>query len=60
MDDSYNSPPARGGLRLLPILIGVVLIGFTAVRGCQQGPFGRHQIVAMRPEQEAGSRSASL
>jgi guanyl-specific ribonuclease Sa len=53
MDDSYNSPPARGGLRLLPILIGVVLIGFTAVRGCQQGPFGRHQIVAMRPEQEA-------
>jgi guanyl-specific ribonuclease Sa len=53
MDDSYNSPPGRGGLRLLPILIGVVLIGFTALRGCQQGPFGRHQIVGMGPEHEA-------
>lgn len=53
MDDSYDAPPARGRLRLLPILIGVVLIGFTALRGCQQGPFGRHQIVGMGPEQEA-------
>jgi Zn-dependent protease with chaperone function/guanyl-specific ribonuclease Sa len=54
MDDSYNSPPpAWGRIRLLPILIGVVLIGFTALRGCQQGPFGRHQIVGMKPDQEA-------
>ena len=37
----------------MPILIGLVLIGFTALRGCQQGPFGRHQIVGMGPEQEA-------
>jgi guanyl-specific ribonuclease Sa len=52
MDDSYGSPPARGRIRLLPILIGIALIGFTALRGCQQGPFGRHQIVGMGPEQE--------
>jgi metalloendopeptidase OMA1, mitochondrial len=52
MDDSYGSPPARGRIRLLPILIGVALIGFMALRGCQQGPFGRHQIVGMGPEQE--------
>ena len=53
MDDSSDYSPGRGGLRLLPIIIGVALIGFTAVRGCQQGPFGRHQIVGMNPEQEA-------
>jgi Zn-dependent protease with chaperone function/guanyl-specific ribonuclease Sa len=52
MDDSYGSPPGRGRIRLLPILIGVALIGFTVLRGCQQGPFGRHQIVGMGPEQE--------
>jgi len=53
MDDSYEYSSGRGGLRLLPIIIGIALIGFTAVRGCQQGPFGRHQIVGMNPEQEA-------
>jgi|HubBroStandDraft_6_1064221.scaffolds.fasta_scaffold20819_2 guanyl-specific ribonuclease Sa len=53
MDESYDYGPARGRIRLLPIAIGLVLIGFTAVRGCQQGPFGRHQIVGMKPEQEA-------
>lgn len=53
MDDSYEYSSGRGGLRLLPIIIGVALIGFTALRGCQQGPFGRHQIVGMNPEQEA-------
>jgi metalloendopeptidase OMA1, mitochondrial len=53
MDESYEYSSGRGGLRLLPIIIGIALIGFTAVRGCQQGPFGRHQIVGMNPEQEA-------
>jgi guanyl-specific ribonuclease Sa len=53
MDESYDYGPARGRIRLLPIAIGLVLICFTALRGCQQGPFGRHQIVGMKPEQEA-------
>jgi Zn-dependent protease with chaperone function/guanyl-specific ribonuclease Sa len=61
MDDSYDYAPSRGRIRLLPIAIGLALIGFTVLRGCQQGPFGRHQIVGMRPEQEAalGAQSYS-
>ena len=52
MDESYDYAP-RGRIRLLPILIGAAIIGFTAFRGCQQGPFGRHQIVGMDPQQES-------
>jgi guanyl-specific ribonuclease Sa len=36
----------------LPILIAVVAIGVTMARGCQQGPFGRKQIVGMGVDQE--------
>jgi predicted Zn-dependent protease len=52
MDDSYDNAPGRPRIRLLPILIGIVIIGFTALRGCQEGPFGRHQIVGMGVQQE--------
>jgi metalloendopeptidase OMA1, mitochondrial len=52
MSDDYGNP-SRGRIRLWPILIGLVLIGVTLARGCQQGPFGRKQIVGMGPEQEA-------
>jgi predicted Zn-dependent protease len=42
-----------GGLfRLVPIIIGVAVIGFTMARGCQTGPFGRRQVVAMNADQE--------
>lgn len=41
------------GVRLIPILIGLIAVGATMVRGCQQGPFGRVQIVAIQPPQEA-------
>lgn len=40
-------------LRLAPILIAVVAIGFLMVQTCQEGPFGRRQHVALNPEQEA-------
>lgn len=40
-------------VRLIPILIGAAAIGMTMVRGCQQGPFGRVQIVGMQPQQES-------
>jgi len=43
----------RGGLKLWPILIGVVVIAFTMFQGCQTGPFGRHQFVAFGPKEEA-------
>ena len=39
-------------MRMVPILIGVVVIGFQYVRGCQQGPFGRQQVLAVKGEQE--------
>jgi Zn-dependent protease with chaperone function/guanyl-specific ribonuclease Sa len=52
MDDSYNYG-SGGRIRILPILIGAALIGFMALRGCQQGPFGRHQVVGMGQQQEA-------
>src|SRR5437660_4406605 len=48
--DEYSG---RQGFRLVPILIGLVLIGVTALRGCQEGPFGRHQVVELNPQQEA-------
>jgi metalloendopeptidase OMA1, mitochondrial len=53
MSDDYGSYPSRGRIRLLPILIAVVAIGVMMARGCQQGPFGRKQIVGMGPQQEA-------
>lgn len=40
-------------MRLVPLLIGAVVIGFTLMRGCQDGPFGRKQVVALNPQQEA-------
>lgn len=55
----YNRRFGRGNdvsigllVRMIPILIGVCAVGFTMVRGCQQGPFGRVQVVAMKPAQE--------
>ena len=54
-----NQYDNRGGngmgllVRLIPILIGLGAIGLTMVRGCQQGPFGRVQIVGMQPAQES-------
>jgi predicted Zn-dependent protease len=44
---------AKGVMRLAPILLAVLAIGFVVVKGCQTGPFGRKQIVALTPEQEA-------
>jgi predicted Zn-dependent protease len=40
-------------MRLLPIVIGVIAIGLMLARGCQEGPFGRKQIVALNPQEEA-------
>ena len=47
----------RGGInlssRMIPIVIGLIAIGATMARGCQHGPFGRTQVVAITPAQEA-------
>jgi predicted Zn-dependent protease len=54
MSMGYN-PRRRMSLlmRFLPILLGLLAVGFIAVRGCQEGPFGRKQIVALSHEEEA-------
>lgn len=41
------------GAKLLPLLLGLLAVGFIAIRGCQEGPFGRRQIVALNSSQEA-------
>lgn len=52
--DNRRGPGMGMGLavRMIPILIGLATIGFTMVKGCQQGPFGRAQVVAIQPDQE--------
>lgn len=40
-------------VRMIPILLGLGAVAMTMLRGCQQGPFGRVQVVAMNPAQEA-------
>jgi predicted Zn-dependent protease len=50
---AYNDGSGNSRLRLLPLLIGLFAIGAVVLKGCQEGPFGRHQIVALNPEEEA-------
>ena len=57
-NQDYGNRQNRGpgfslGTRMIPIVIGLIAIGITMVRGCQQGPFGRAQVVAMNTQQEA-------
>ncbi|MCE9607849.1 MAG: M48 family metallopeptidase [Planctomycetia bacterium] len=51
-----NTDPTRRrspfGLRFVPILMGLAMIGIMAISNCQEGPFGRNQVVALNPEQE--------
>lgn len=47
-------PPRRNmAIRLAPIFIAVIMGVMIAARGCQEGPFGRNQIVGMDARQEA-------
>lgn len=54
--DYYNSPQRRGSrtlmMRVLPILFGLAMIGWIAIKGCQRGPFGRQQIVGVNAQEE--------
>jgi predicted Zn-dependent protease len=51
-----NDPRQRRSMpmaaRLVPILMGLVAIGWIAIKGCQQGPFGRQQIVGLNVQEE--------
>ena len=48
-------PPQQRSMaiRFAPIIIALLMGVFMAVRGCQEGPFGRQQIVGMAPQEEA-------
>ena len=48
-----RGPGINLGARMIPIVIGLIAIGVTMARGCQQGPFGRAQVVAINTQQEA-------
>jgi predicted Zn-dependent protease len=50
---SSDQPTRNIPIRLLPILIALIVAGLLIAKGWQTGPFGRHQIVALSPEQEA-------
>jgi len=49
---SSDVSPSSYGFRWLPIVVGLVAAAAIMVRGCQTGPFGRTQVVALTPEQE--------
>ena len=43
---------SRFGFRAVPILLGLLMIGVMAISNCQDGPFGRKQVVGLNPQQE--------
>jgi len=47
---SYGSSGIN--LRWVPIALGLLAAGFVMVRGCQEGPFGRRQVVGLTPAEE--------
>src|SRR4030081_3480153 len=49
---SSGDLPRNVHIRLLPILVALIAGAFIMLRGCQEGPFGRAQVVALSPEQE--------
>ncbi|MFO0807137.1 MAG: M48 family metallopeptidase [Gemmataceae bacterium] len=48
-----TSGRTSGGIRLAPIILGLVAVGAFLIKSCQTGPFGRQQLVAVNPAQEA-------
>jgi metalloendopeptidase OMA1, mitochondrial len=56
----YYDGPRAPRLHLLPLLIGLIAIAALAAKGCQQGPFGRHQVVALNSQQEAALGAQSF
>jgi metalloendopeptidase OMA1, mitochondrial len=50
---SSGQPTRNTSIRLLPILLALIAAAVLIVKGWQAGPFGRHQVVALNPQQEA-------
>src|SRR5262245_3300121 len=54
-EDGYDRPRfdwSRVLVRMLPIIVAGMAALFTMVRGCQQGPFGRPQVLAVGQKDE--------
>lgn len=55
-EDGYSQQPqwdwGRIFVRLLPLIIAGGAVLMTMVRGCQQGPFGRPQVLVLNEKQE--------
>ena len=55
-DPRYGNPGrqimTRLGVRMIPIALGLVVVAFTMIRGCERGPFGRNQVLAVKGQQE--------
>jgi predicted Zn-dependent protease len=45
--------PGGGRINWLPLVLGIIAALIVVASGWQLGPFGRHQIVALNPQQEA-------
>ncbi len=52
MSYGYDQPRRGLGFRLWPILMAILVAAVMMFRGCQEGPFGRKQIVALTPQEE--------
>jgi predicted Zn-dependent protease len=49
-DDELRGGPA---IRWVAVLVGLIAMLVVVISGWQQGPFGRHQIVGLNPQEEA-------
>jgi predicted Zn-dependent protease len=47
-----NELANKGLWRLVPLALGLLAMAFTITRGCQEGPFGRQQVVGLSPSEE--------
>jgi predicted Zn-dependent protease len=50
---SSDQPTRNVPIQLLPLLLALLAAGLLIAKGWQTGPFGRHQVVALSPQQEA-------
>ena len=50
---SSGQPTRNVQIRLLPVLLALLAAGILIAKGWQAGPFGRHQVVALSPQQES-------
>jgi predicted Zn-dependent protease len=43
----------QGPFRIVPLILGLLVVGGMLAYGCREGPFGRRQVITISPQQEA-------